>query len=337
MKKILRVISTTVLLLFSINTAALAAPPPWSGGYQKNKEVKQLWKQERKAFKGKIKLNGKVLKFDVSPYEFGGRILIPLRAVAATLKAEVTYKTDGSKQVITIEKNDNVIKLVMDSSNKKFTITLNGKKVDADSYPEIRNGRTFVPLRLLATLLGLKVNYNGDIELVEECEDDDKDELEEQLKKAEKISFRWYDFDEEGFESQVRVIEGKLNKQNSFSSLKFAVLGDDDDEDDLENFERTVPKVRYDFDDYLYLWGFGKAKTGGYNLYINEVRQLGKTVWVKVYLVTPAKDDIVTQAISYPYDLVRIKKADLVKDGKLNFIFLDQNNKQLAKIVKTIE
>jgi hypothetical protein len=55
-----------------------------------------------------------------------------------------------------------------------------------------------------------------------------------------------------------------------------------------------------------------------------------------VHLVTPSKNDIVTQAITYPSDLIRIRKDDFVKDGKLTFIFLDQNNKELAKVTKTI-
>lgn len=329
MKKILRVISITVLLLFSFNMAAFAAPPPWAGGHHKNKEIKQLLKQYRKEFKGKVKLNGKPIKFDVSPYELGGRILIPLRAVAATLKAEVTYKTDGTKQVITVEKNDDLVKIVMGSSNKDFSITLNGKEVGTDIWPELRNGRTFVPLRLLATLLGLKVNYNGDVEL-------DEEELEDQLKEAESLPFRWYDFTEKNFEADVRVIEGKLNKDNPFRSLNFVVLNDEEDKEELDGYSRRIPKLDYRFDRYLYIWGLSKANTGGYNLYLSDVSQLGKVVWVKVHLVTPSKNDIVTQAITYPSDLIRIRKDDFVNDGKLTFIFLDQNNKELAKVTKTI-
>lgn len=330
MKKVLRIISITVLLLLSFNMVAFAAPPLWAGGHYKNKEIKQIWKQYRKEFKGIIKLNGKPIKFDVKPYELNGRILIPLRAIAATLKAEVTYKTDGTKQEIIVEKNDDLVKIVMGRSSKDFSITINGKEVGTDIWPELRNGRTFVPLRLLATLLGLKVNYNGDVEL-------DEEDPEDQLEEAESLPFRWYDFTEKNFEADVRVIEGKLNKENRLSSLKFAVLNNEEDKEGLDGYSRRIPKLDYQFDRYLYIWGLGKANTGGYNLYISEVSQLGKVVWVKVHLVTPGKDDIVTQAITYSFDLIRIRKDDFINDGKLTFIFLDQNNKELGKVTKAVK
>jgi hypothetical protein len=329
MKKFIRTIAMTLLLCFSFSVIAFAAPPPWAGQGSLDKEQKNIMKQLRKEYKGQIKLNGKPIEFDVNPYEKGGRILIPLRAVAATLKAEVTYKTDGTRQIITVEKNKDVVKIILDSDAKgnTFSITLNGKEVKSDAYPELRNGRTFVPLRLLAVLLGLKVNYNGDVEL--------EDDKEEDPEKAEGLAYGWYDFEEEQYESYARKIKGKLNKENKFTSIKFAVLNDEGDK--LPAYEGNIPTIDYEFDKYMYIWGLGEARTGGYALYIDEISQLERVVWVKVHLTTPAADDYVTPAINYPYDLVRVRKADLLKEGKLTLIFLDQNNKELGKLTKTID
>jgi len=334
MKKILRIVSMTVLLLFCFSMTAFADPPPWAGGNSKNKEVKEHFKLLRKQFKGTVRLNGKQIKFDVAPYELGGRVMIPLRAMAATLKAEVTYKTDGTKQVITVEKNNKLVVMTMDSNKGTFSITVNGKKVEADSYPELRGGRTFVPLRLLAVLLGLKVDYNGDIDLRDD-KDKEADLLDKQ-KKAKGIAYGWYDFSKKSFETDARAVKGKLNKEKTFKSLDFAVVNTEDDLDNMPDYDRKIPRVDYNFDRYLYIWGLGKANTGGYNLFIDEISQLEKVVWVKVHLVSPAKGAGVTQAITYPYDLIRIRRSDFLEDGRLTFIFLDQNNNELAKIKKTI-
>ncbi len=103
----------------------------------------------------------KEVKFDTPPVIKYERVLIPLRAVAEGMGADVQY----DDYVVTIIKDSNTkkeIKIVMDLENN--TITVNGEKIETDVPAEIMNNRTMVPLRFIAEQLGLKVQWNGETE-----------------------------------------------------------------------------------------------------------------------------------------------------------------------------
>ena len=103
----------------------------------------------------------KEVKFDTPPVIKHERILIPLRAVAEGMGADVEY----DDYVVTIIKDFNTekeIKIVMDL--KMNTITVDGEKIETDVRAEIMNNRTMVPLRFIAEQLGLKVEWNGETE-----------------------------------------------------------------------------------------------------------------------------------------------------------------------------
>lgn len=103
----------------------------------------------------------KEVKFDTPPVIKHERVLIPLRAVAEGMGADVQY----DDYVVTIIKDSNTekeIKIVMDLENN--TITVNGEKIETDVPAEIMNNRTMVPLRFIAEQLGLKVQWNGETE-----------------------------------------------------------------------------------------------------------------------------------------------------------------------------
>jgi len=67
-----------------------------------------------------------------------------------------------------------------------------------------------------------------------------------------------------------------------------------------------------DFEGYTYiLVTYGEKPTGGYRVEIKELRKTDDHIEVFVEFQAPAPDQMVTQAFTYPYDLVRIKPADL--------------------------
>lgn len=101
----------------------------------------------------KVFVEGKTSYLDVAPKIVNGRTLVPLRFVAENLGATVEY-SDEDKAV------------AIESDNKTITITIgdnemfvNGKIVVLDAPAVLENGRTLVPIRAVAEVLGNRVQY----------------------------------------------------------------------------------------------------------------------------------------------------------------------------------
>ena len=108
----------------------------------------------------KIFVNGTQIDFskydNVMPVIENGRTLVPVRAVSETLLCEVLWHDDT--QEIDITKGDIFVKLTIGNT----TAYVNGKQIQLDTAPDIRSGRTLVPLRFIAESLKLNVEWNGD-------------------------------------------------------------------------------------------------------------------------------------------------------------------------------
>lgn len=110
-------------------------------------------------------ITDKDVKFDTPPVIKHGRTLIPLRAVAEGMKADVSY--DAEKHEVTIVKNadtEEEIKIVMDL--EKGTVKVNNEPVEIDVPAEVMNNRTMVPLRFIAEQLNLKVQWDQETQTV---------------------------------------------------------------------------------------------------------------------------------------------------------------------------
>lgn len=55
----------------------------------------------------------------------------------------------------------------------------------------------------------------------------------------------------------------------------------------------------------------GECPTGGYDIQIREIRKADQTLVVTVKAISPAPDQMVTQVITYPYDLVRLSASEV--------------------------
>ena len=94
-------------------------------------------------------------KYDnVRPVIENGRTLAPIRAVAESLGAEVTWNEDTQGIMIT----DNGIKIEMTIGS--VTAYVNGTEIVLDTAPEIRNDRTLVPVRFIAESFELNVDWD---------------------------------------------------------------------------------------------------------------------------------------------------------------------------------
>lgn len=105
-------------------------------------------------------VNGESMTFAVPPVVKSGRVLIPFRAVAEKLNAELTWIDEGQMVILTREGFE--VKLVIGSS----IAFVNGQEVTLDVPAEINNGNTLVSLRFLVEALGATVDYDNDTKTI---------------------------------------------------------------------------------------------------------------------------------------------------------------------------
>lgn len=98
-------------------------------------------------------VNGKKPAFDVPPMIKDGRTLVPFRAIAEALDAEVAW--DGETRTVTIVRDGVTVQLPVGSS----VAVINGQEVTLDVPASIVNGRTVVPARFIAEALGALVEW----------------------------------------------------------------------------------------------------------------------------------------------------------------------------------
>ncbi len=102
-----------------------------------------------------VVVNGKMLNSDPPAYAEKGRTMGPLRAVADAFGFTVGWVQQT--QEITLTKDGK--KIVMHVGSADFTIDGKAAKFE-DAVPTIKGGATFLPLRKLAEILGITVNWN---------------------------------------------------------------------------------------------------------------------------------------------------------------------------------
>lgn len=87
----------------------------------------------------------------MEPFIHGGRTLVPVRAISASLKADVKWDAETRSALIT--KGDTSITLYLD----KKEALVNGETVELDTVPVLKNGRVFLPLRFVSEQLKANV------------------------------------------------------------------------------------------------------------------------------------------------------------------------------------
>lgn len=107
-----------------------------------------------------VQLSGKTLAFpDVQPFFENGRTMVPFRAVAEALGAEVGYDSGTVSAVL----NGTVCRFAIGGDTLTVSDRATGKvlkTVPLDASPIEKDGRTCVPVRFLAESLGLTVEWD---------------------------------------------------------------------------------------------------------------------------------------------------------------------------------
>lgn len=98
-------------------------------------------------------VNGNAVQLDAAPEIVDGRTFLPLRAIAEIFGATVEWIPDTKGVTVTL--GDNTIGLQIGNP----TAVINGNVVDIVA-PYIKNGRTMVPLRVIAEGLGATVEWD---------------------------------------------------------------------------------------------------------------------------------------------------------------------------------
>jgi len=99
-------------------------------------------------------VDGNPKKIDAKPYISKGRTFVPLRIITEGFGAEVVWVPETKGINITL--GDKVISMQIGSTKA----IINNKIIELDAPPEIRNGRTFVPIRFVSEALGAGVSWN---------------------------------------------------------------------------------------------------------------------------------------------------------------------------------
>ena len=102
-------------------------------------------------------INGHPMTLDEAPYIKSSRTMLPLRAVAESLDMNVDW--NGVTRTVTLTSKDGKDSVILTIGNT--TMLVNGKKVTLDSAPEIKGGRTFLPVALVANAVGAKTDWDA--------------------------------------------------------------------------------------------------------------------------------------------------------------------------------
>lgn len=108
----------------------------------------------------KIYIGSKRINTDVMPRIIKSRLMVPFKAIAQELGAEVKWVYD-KKQVV-MNKGGTEIVLTLDSD----TVLVNGKPARVDAPPTIVDNRTMVPVRFIAETFGQKIDWQPDWKMV---------------------------------------------------------------------------------------------------------------------------------------------------------------------------
>lgn len=111
--------------------------------------------------------NGKRVSFDAyqqNPEIVNNRTMVPLRSIFETMGASVEW--DNSTNTAIATRNNTTVKIQIGA----YEIYKNNEKIEMDVPAQIVNGRTMVPVRVIAEVFGANVEWkaNGNIVLITE-------------------------------------------------------------------------------------------------------------------------------------------------------------------------
>lgn len=109
--------------------------------------------------KVRILLNGEPFVSDTEPFIEHNRTYVPVRAIFEAVGASVMWDGEKSTAIIVRQKGDDFTHVAI-QKNMDY-VFINSEKVKIDAPAFIENNRMHVPLRVIMTALGEKVEWDG--------------------------------------------------------------------------------------------------------------------------------------------------------------------------------
>ena len=100
------------------------------------------------------------------PFILNGRTMIPLRFVSEKMGAKVTYVSQSEPITVVYKPTDTTVTFTLNSKKMTITTGKNKKTVTIDTPAQIKNGRTFIPLRAIGQALGFQVYYDDATKII---------------------------------------------------------------------------------------------------------------------------------------------------------------------------
>jgi len=105
-------------------------------------------------------INGEQVKIDAPPFISGGNVMVPLRFILTSFKANLDW--DSIFQIITLTLGSNRMRLQIGN----LRADVNGQLKMLPTAPVLIKGVTFVPLRFISENFGADVKWDGTLKAV---------------------------------------------------------------------------------------------------------------------------------------------------------------------------
>ncbi|MDD4029561.1 MAG: copper amine oxidase N-terminal domain-containing protein, partial [Caldisericia bacterium] len=106
-------------------------------------------------------INKKVTMLEEPPYIKKSTTMVPLRFIGEAFDADIEWQNIGQGRII-VESGENTIQLDIG----KTTAFVNGEPQLLPVAPEIKSGRTFVPLRFISEGFGATIDWDGKTQMI---------------------------------------------------------------------------------------------------------------------------------------------------------------------------
>lgn len=107
----------------------------------------------------------------------------------------------------------------------------------------------------------------------------------------------------------------KTTKDEKVKDLEFTVVESVDQPEQLKKLieEKKVQNMKLSYNDGEFLYvvvGYGEQKTGGFSIQVNDFYEAENAIYIDTTLLGPNESDTVTQALTYPYVVIKTENID---------------------------
>lgn len=228
----------------------------------------------------KIQINNEWVTVKTKPFIKNDRTLVCLNEFIGRLGAKA--ESDVKSGEIKISYGDVTIKLIAGEKsgkvNKNSGGVLEEEEINLEVAPELIDGNIFVPIRFVAEAMGFDVEWDDSLRAVIIKGEGDTIVVEKPV----------------GFEA---VSQDAINGNEQLLNM-------------YNNNCKTKGIYHLIDGDYIYvLVSAGEKPTGGYSIMVDSVTEVATgTAYIYATLNSPAKESIVTQALTYPSAMIRLEK-----------------------------